>query len=72
MNWHFGHHSLLWDNLLSLDTLGRDLVLPQLGPADFVDSPKEDLTPYEEWEESICEGSRRGERELGLVCEMKK
>ena len=39
--WHFGTHSLWRDTLLSLDIVGRILVMPQSNALDFADSPLE-------------------------------
>ena len=42
--WLFGTHSLWRDTLLSLDIVGRALVLPQSDVLDFVCSPWEALS----------------------------
>lgn len=50
----FGTHSLWWGTLLSLDmvVVGGDLVLPQHGVPDFVNSTREALPPLRSgWEE---------------------
>ena len=43
-NWLFGAHVIWRDTLLSLDAEGRDLVLPQVDIANFVDSSWEALS----------------------------
>lgn len=43
LNWLFVAHFLWRDTLLSLDTVGRDLILPQSDVPDFVDSQWEAL-----------------------------
>lgn len=69
MNWVFGVHSLLWDTLLSLDTMERGLVLPQLCWL-----PKGSPYSSEDWVRvgwGIGGGQDYGsEGELGLVCKI--
>lgn len=50
MNWVFGAHFLWCNTLLSIEAVGRDLILPQVCMPDHVDSLKKDLTPLRcEW-----------------------
>lgn len=60
--------------MLSLDTGGKGLVMPQLAMPDFVDSPR-GLTPSKELmggEMQVVEEQEKGkEKELWLVCKMK-
>lgn len=55
MKWLFGAYSLWRDALLSLDTVGRALVLPQDDMTDFVDFPMGGFT-LSEWMGNGVEG----------------
>lgn len=67
-----GAHFLWWDTFLSPDTVGKDLVLPQLGVQDFVDSPtKERLTSSEELMGVGWGGGGMGEGEGTSILKLK-
>lgn len=63
LNWLFVAHFLWRDTLLSLDTVGRALVLPQSNVLDFVDSPWEVLSSLRSGWESGVAGTGGGESE---------
>lgn len=77
MNWLFGAISYARIHiLLSLETRGRALILPQCDVTNFVDSPRKAPTSLRHrwglgWGE-VGEQEEEREGKLGLVCKIKK
>lgn len=65
MRWFFGAHSLWLDILLSFDTGGSGLVLPQISMSDLIDSTRKVLPPMRSGWGMECGGNEKVGKEEG-------